>query len=68
MTSEEQFNFIADIVSPHVSWPSRLHDIADALEIADPSFDKVKFLRRATSAWESNNLVSMGQLSDEIPY
>ena len=50
------YQFIADNIGPHLSWPSTLHDIADKLAATNPLFDKEKFIQRATKAWEDAHL------------
>ena len=60
------YNFIADVIAPQVSWPTKLREIADELEATNPAFDRRKFLYRATKAWEAAQNVD--ELNDEIPY
>jgi hypothetical protein len=40
--------------------------VADELAATNPRFDKEKFLRRATKAWEDRH--EIGEIDDEIPY
>ncbi len=40
------YEFIADNIGPHVSYPFRLHDIADKLAATNPLFDKDKFINK----------------------
>jgi len=63
--TKKHFEFIADTVGPVVGWPSQLHELADKLAETNPRFDKDKFLRRATQAWEDNNLED---IEDQIPH
>jgi hypothetical protein len=63
--TRQHFEFIADQIGPHVSWPSHLHDIAGALAATNPMFNKNKFIVRATKAWEDNNLERV-EIDDEI--
>lgn len=63
--TKKHFEFIADTVGPVVGWPSQLHELADKLAETNPRFDKNKFLRRATQAWEDNNLED---IEDQVPY
>ena len=60
------YNFIADVIAPQVSWPTKLRDIADELEATNSAFNRGKFLSRATKAWEAAQDVN--ELNDEIPY
>ena len=60
------YNFIADVIAPQVSWPTKLRDIADELEATNPAFNRGKFLSRATKAWEAAQGVD--ELNDEVPY
>ncbi len=64
--SRAHYNFIADVIGPQVSWPSHLHSIADELEKTNPRFNRKKFLKRATAAWEANHQVA--EFEDEVPY
>lgn len=59
--------FIADNIGPHISWPSRLHEIADKLATTNPRFNKDKFIQRATRAWEDAHLDEY-ELDDEIEF
>ena len=61
------YQFIADNIGPHITWPSHLHDIADKLAATNPLFDKHKFIERATKAWEDANL-NKEPLDDEIMF
>lgn len=60
------FNFIADVIAPQVTWPTKLRDIADELEATSSVFDRAKFLSRATKAWEAAH--ELEEINDEIPY
>ena len=60
------YNFIADVIAPQISWPTKLRDIADELEATNSAFNRGKFLSRATKAWEAAQDVN--ELNDEIPY
>lgn len=57
---------LADIIGPAVSWPNLLPIIADELASANPSFNKKKFLRRATEKWEE--FYAAEPMDDHIPY
>jgi len=61
------YQFIADNIGPHLSWPSTLRDIADKLAATNPLFDKEKFIQRATKAWEDAHLDDY-ELDDEIMF
>lgn len=61
------FDFIATQIGPHITWPSRLHEIADKLAASNPLFDKDKFINRATKAWEDANLRDE-EIDDEIMF
>ena len=65
--TRSHYEFIATQIGPHVSYPSRLHDIADKLAATNPLFDKHKFIQRATKAWEDANLDDH-ELDDEIRF
>ena len=60
------YNFIADVIAPQVSWPTKLRDIADELEATNPKFNRERFLSRATKAWEAAQDVD--EIDDEVPY
>jgi hypothetical protein len=49
-----------------VGWPTQLNQIADELQRANPNFNRDKWLRRATDAWEAN--YNPSEINDEIPY
>lgn len=57
---------LADTVGLVVPWPTHILDIADELALANPSFNKEKFIKRATSKWEERH--EYPNLDDEIPY
>jgi|TARA_R110000764_G_scaffold163618_1_gene250786 hypothetical protein len=52
--TKQHYEFIADVMGPLVPWPTNLHSIADKLESNNPKFDRDKFIRRGTDAWEKN--------------
>jgi len=54
--TRQHYEFLADKLGPLVPWPTHLHSIADELEKTSPKFDRDKFIRRATEAWEKNYL------------
>ena len=60
------YNFIADVIAPQISWPTKLRDIADELEATNSAFNRGKFLSRATKAWEAAQDVD--EIDDEVPY
>lgn len=60
------YNFIADVIAPQVSWPTKLRDIADELRATNPKFNRERFLSRATKAWEAAQDVD--EIDDEVPY
>tara|TARA_R110002074_G_scaffold102531_3_gene221576 strand:- start:726 stop:944 length:219 start_codon:yes stop_codon:yes gene_type:complete len=64
--TRQHYEFIADIMGPQVAWPSHLHSIADALESTNVRFNRVKFIERATKAWEDN--YEPKEIDDEIIY
>ena len=64
--TRKDFEFLADFIGPLVGWPSNLHVVADELEATNPRFNREKFLRRATKAWEDRH--EIGEIDDEIPY
>jgi hypothetical protein len=53
-------------MGPQVAWPSHIHAIADALESTNVRFSRVKFIERATKAWEDN--YEPKEIDDEITY
>jgi|TARA_R110000824_G_scaffold25412_2_gene88596 hypothetical protein len=52
--TRQHYEFLADKLGPLVPWPTHLHSIADELEATNPKFDRDKFIRRGTEAWENN--------------
>lgn len=66
LMSTAQLNFIADEIGPMVGWPSQLQSIADVLVKTNSRFDRDKFIRRATAAWEQNH--EFDSIGDNIPY
>ena len=52
--SRQHYEFIADVMGPLIPWPTHLHSIADKLEQTNPKFNREKFIRRGTQAWEDN--------------
>ena len=64
--TRKDFEYFADLIGPLVSWPSHLHVVADELAATNPRFDREKFLRRATKAWEDKH--DIAAINDEIPY
>ena len=64
--SKQHYEFIADTIGPMVGWPTQLNQIADELQRANPNFNRDKWLRRATDAWEAN--YNPSEINDEIPY
>lgn len=61
-----QLEWMADTFGPMVGWPTQLNQIADELQRANPNFNRDKWLRRATDAWEAN--YNPSEINDEIPY
>ena len=66
LMNEEQFKFIAEEIGPMVGWPSQLQVIADVLVKTNSRFDRDKFIRRATAAWEKKH--DFDPIGDNIPY
>jgi len=64
--TKETFEFLADELGTIMSWPTALHDVADALAKTNPRFNREKFLRRAMNVWEATH--ELPDLEDEIPY
>ena len=64
--SRQHYEFLADKLGPLVSWPTHLHSIADELEQTNPKFNRDKFIKRATAAWEANYTAPV--IDDEVPY
>lgn len=60
------FEYLATELGPLVPYPTALHDVADILEATNPRFDREKFIRRGTKAWEEKHPI--GEIDDEIPY
>lgn len=61
-----QIEELADKLGPTANWPTQIHVWADVFEEADPSFNREKFIRRATDAWEKG--FNPPDIDDRIPY
>jgi len=48
------WNQIANEMGVSASWPSQILLWADIFAAHDPKFDREKFIRRASKAWEDN--------------
>jgi len=57
---------VATAMGASASWPTQILVWADIFELHNPDFDKEKFVRRATKAWEDN--YDPPYLDDHIPY
>ena len=66
LMNEEQLKFIAEEIGPIAGWPSQLQVIADVLVKTNSRFDRDKFIRRATAAWERNH--DFTSYGDDLPY
>jgi hypothetical protein len=64
--NQSTHDFIADVVGPRVSWPTYLEAIADAIAATNPSFNRERFINRATNGWEQAYEPPI--LDDWIPY
>jgi len=64
--TRQHYEFLADKLGPLVPWPTHLHSIADELEATNPKFDRDKFIRRGTEAWEKNYIAPV--FDDEIVF
>lgn len=64
--SRGHYNLIADTFGPLVEWPSKIQIMADELAKTNPRFDRERFIRRATKAWEDKHTPQ--EIDDEIPY
>lgn len=64
--SRQHFEFLADELGSAVAWPTGLHAIADVLAKTNPSFDRDRFLKRATDRWEETH--ALEEIDDHIPY
>lgn len=60
------FEFIAKELAPYLHWPTAIEEVADKLASTNPRFDRDKFVRRATKAWEDN--YDKPRINDTIPY
>lgn len=56
----------AEQMGATASWPTQILVWADILAEHNADFDKEKFVRRATAAWEKNYVAP--ELDDTIPY
>ncbi len=59
-----KYEILADAIGSKAGWPTQIEMIADDLALADPSFNKEKFIRRAVKAWED----TIPELEDEIMF
>lgn len=57
---------MADSFGLTASWPTQIYAWADILAAHNPDFNKEKFIRRATKAWEDNYEPPF--IDDEIPH
>ena len=66
LMQQRHFEYIADKVASLLGWPSQINALADILCVTNPRFNREKFLKRATEAWEKANPPE--NYDDEIPY
>jgi len=50
------YEILATRIAPSLSWPDKIHDLARYLAKDNPKFDYVRFVSKATQAWEEKNL------------
>ncbi len=66
LMQQRHYEFLADNVAPLMGWPTQIHQMADKLASTNPKFNRDKFIKRATAAWEKANPPQ--DLNDDIPY
>ena len=66
LMQQGHYEFLADNVAPLMGWPTQIHQMADKLASTNPKFNRDKFIKRATAAWEKANPPQ--DLNDDIPY
>ena len=64
--TRQHYEYIAENLTPLVSSPIVIEQIADDLEKLNKKFNRKKFLARAIAKWEQKNLPPI--IDDEIPY
>ncbi len=67
LMQQRHFEYLADKVAPLMGWPSQIVEMADRLAETNPRFNKEKFIKRATDAWEKANPDFMEELDDHVP-
>lgn len=65
LTEHTDDRFAADLGAT-ASWPSQIVAWADVFEQHDPTFNRKRFIERATAAWEEN--YDAPEIDDYIPY
>ena len=79
--TRRDFEFLADVIAPHLNWATGIEKIADELARTNPRFDRDKWVNRATNVWEEHAVEQLAEihnaqvfaessndLDDEIPY
>jgi len=54
--TRQHFELLADTIAPMMFSPTDIERMADILAHTNDKFDRKKFVRRATEAWEEKNL------------
>ena len=54
--TKQHFELMADTIAPMMFSPTDIERMADILAHTNHRFDREKFVRRATEAWEEKNL------------
>ena len=55
--TRQHFELMADTIAPMMFAPTDIERMADILAHTNDRFDREKFVRRATEAWEEKNLI-----------
>ena len=66
LMQQRHFEYLADNVAPLLAWPTQIRKMSDELAATNPRFNKEKFIKRATKAWEAAN--PMEPMDDYIPH
>ena len=66
LMQQRHFEFIARNIAPTYPWPTYILTLADELASTNPKFNRDKFIKVATKAWEDAHPVE--DIDDSIPY
>ena len=79
--TRRDFEFLADVITPHLNWATGIEKIADELARTNPRFNRDKWVNRATNVWEEHAIEQLAEIhqaeilaessndiDDEIPY